>query len=100
MKEEAIVISLGGSLIVPDDVDVQFLIDFKDFVLKEIEKGRKFIIITGGGKVARKYLDAAHAITGREKKELEMIGIYGTRLNAELLRCVFGDLARSDIILD
>ena len=50
-----IVISLGGSLIVPDEIDYDFLKKFKKTLLK-IEKGNKIIIVTGGGSVARKYI--------------------------------------------
>lgn len=48
--EETIIISLGGSLIVPDQIDTNFLKDFKTLVLSNVAKGKKFVIITGGGK--------------------------------------------------
>ena len=55
MKDETIIISLGGSLIIPDDIDVDFLKDFKKLILSQVEKGKKFVIITGGGKICRNY---------------------------------------------
>ena len=52
--QETIVISLGGSLIVPEEIDVEFLKKFRDLILAQVEKGKKFVIITGGGKTCRK----------------------------------------------
>ena len=58
------VISVGGSLIVPEELDTDFLILFKNFIIKRIEKGDKFILIAGGGKTARKYQNAAGQVSG------------------------------------
>ena len=44
------VLSLGGSLIVPEAIDTEYLIQFKEFVLKHVDQGEKFVIICGGGK--------------------------------------------------
>jgi len=57
MKKEIIIISVGGSLVVPDQIDTAFLKKLKIFILKEIKKGKKFVIIAGGGKVCRRYQD-------------------------------------------
>ena len=46
MENETIIISLGGSLIVPDNIDIDFLKDFKKLILSQVEKGKKFVIIT------------------------------------------------------
>ena len=40
MEKEIIIISLGGSLIVPDNIDIDFLKDFKKLVLSHVEKGK------------------------------------------------------------
>ena len=53
------VISVGGSLIVPEEIDTDFLAIFKQFIIKRIEKGDRFILVAGGGKTARKYQSAA-----------------------------------------
>ena len=37
------VISLGGSLINPGEIDTKFLSDFKSLILQEIKKGNRFI---------------------------------------------------------
>jgi len=100
MKDETIVISLGGSLIIPNQIDVGFLKEFKKLILSYVEKGKKFIIITGGGKTARIYIDAIKNITNPSTEDLDWIGIASTRLNAEILRVAFGEFAHSEIIMD
>ncbi len=98
--EETIIISLGGSLIVPENIDVDFLKEFKALILAQISKGNKFVIITGGGKICRKYNEAAENIITPTKDDLDWLGIAVTRLNAELLRIIFGENAHAEIILD
>ena len=99
-NNEKIVISLGGSLIVPGEVDINFLKNFRKLILSQIEKGKKFVIITGGGKLARKYNDVAKEITDISTEDLDWIGIGSTRLNARLVRAIFGDLALKEIVLN
>jgi len=53
MKKKVVVISLGGSLIIPDKVDVNFLSNFKKVIKNNLGK-YKFIIVCGGGSIARK----------------------------------------------
>ena len=54
--------SLGGSVIAPDKIDVSFLKNFKKIINKYTGKGYKFAIICGGGKIARDYQKAASQI--------------------------------------
>jgi uridylate kinase len=95
--EETIVISLGGSLIVPDNIDVDFLKDFKKLILSHIEKGKKFVIITGGGKICRRYQDVAKKISNPIDTELDMLGIKALNLNAELVRILFRECKNVEI---
>ncbi len=90
-KNEMIVISLGGSLIVPGEIDWKFLKEFRKEIVKQIEKGRKFIIVTGGGDIARKYQKAAGKIANLEQDDMDWIGVHSTRLNAHLLKTIFRD---------
>lgn len=99
-KNNKVIISLGGSLIVPNEVDVNFLKSFKSLIEAEVSNGREFIIITGGGKVCRRYQDAAKEIIETSKEDLDWIGISATRMNAELLRVIFGDLSHKSIIVE
>jgi len=87
--KKTVIISLGGSLIVPDEIDWKFVKDFKKLIEKQIKKGCKFIIMTGGGKTARKYIDAAVKIDGVTDDDKDWIGIHATRMNAHFIRTIF-----------
>lgn len=88
-KKEIIVISLGGSLIVPDRIDTGFLKSFRDLILSYIKKGTRFVLICGGGKTSRMYQHAAEEVGDLRKDEIDWIGIHATRLNAQLMHAIF-----------
>jgi len=91
---ETIVMSVGGSLIVPDQIDTNFLSKFKNLIHEQATtSGRRFIIIAGGGKTARHYQEAAATVTNLESDDLDWMGIHATRLNGHLLRTIFRDIA-------
>ncbi len=92
-----VVISLGGSLIAPDGVDVSFLKKFREMILGRPER---FVIICGGGKTARRYQDAAQSLIGSDDDALDWIGISATHLNANLLRLAFEKDAEQEIVVD
>lgn len=97
----AFILSLGGSLVVPNgSIDIQFLTEFNSFIRKQIsEKKRRFFITVGGGTLMREYRDAAKAIHGEiSNTDLDWLGIHATRLNAQLLRTIFIDIAHPNII--
>lgn len=86
--KKVIVISLGGSLIVPDEIDLQFLRKFREIIKKNTNK-YKFVIVCGGGSVARKYINAL----AEERKSdylQSLAGISVTRLNARFMSYFFG----------
>lgn len=83
--------SVGGSLIVPDQIDTAFLQSLKQLI--ETEADKKFVIITGGGQTARRYQDAARLVSELAPEDLDWIGIHATRLNGHLLRTAFKDIA-------
>jgi uridylate kinase len=95
-----IIISLGGSLIVPDAIDTEFVKSFTTLIKEYTNKGFKFAVITGGGKISRKYTDTLKEITVPSDVDLDWVGIAATRLNAELVRVACGDLAYESIIMD
>lgn len=82
-----IVISLGGSVIVPDKINYKFLEDFEKLI-KKLSKKNKFVIVTGGGHTARDYIDVL-----RKERLSEHIyswvGIATTKLNARLVASYF-----------
>lgn len=91
--QETIVMSVGGSLIVPDAIDTTFLSKLKTLIETETAQGRRFIIIAGGGRTARNYQDAASNVTKLENEDLDWMGIHATRLNGHLLRTILRDVA-------
>jgi len=95
MVKKIIVLSLGGSLIVPDEIDTAFLNKFKQ-VIKKHEKNYKFIIVCGGGSIARKYISALRQ-AGKSEFLQSMSGIAVTRLNARFLTYFFGKDANQGI---
>ena len=99
MQKEVIVISLGGSVVVPDKVDVGFLKRFNGLVRKYLRKYR-FILIVGGGRICRSYQKAASSVVKLNTEDLDWIGIHSTRLNAHLLRTIFRDIAYKKVIKD
>mgnify|MGYP001568336868 CR=1 FL=1 len=85
---QTVILSLGGSLIAPDQVDITFLKKFRVLINKK--NGTRFIIVCGGGMTCRRYQNAAKKLGVKEHVELDWIGIKTTRLNAELVRTLFG----------
>ena len=91
---ETIVMSVGGSLIVPDQIDTNFLKALHIFITTQTtDHGRRFIIIAGGGRTARRYQDAAATVSDLASEDLDWMGIHATRLNGHLLRTIFRDIA-------
>jgi len=92
-QTETVVMSVGGSLIVPDQIDTNFLSSLKDLIETEAANGRRFILIAGGGKTARRYADAAKEVAPLTSDDLDWLGIHATHLNGHLLRTIFRDIA-------
>lgn len=90
--------SVGGSLIVPDGIDTTFLAALKEFIVTETANGRRFIIIAGGGKTARRYQDAAANVSELTSEDLDWLGLHATRLNGHLLLTIFRELAHPVMI--
>jgi len=96
MKKE-FVISLGGSIVVPGKIDTKYLFNFKQMIERNL-KDHKYYIIVGGGNLARDYQNAGREVKKEMKNDdLDWIGIQATKLNAQLVRSVFGDIAYKDI---
>jgi uridylate kinase len=97
--QKTFVLSLGGSLMVPENIDQVFLKKFVKVINKKINQGYKFIIIAGGGKVCRHYQKAALALGKPNTKQLDILGIALTKVNALLLQIAFGPKAHP-VLLD
>lgn len=101
--KEKIVISVGGSLIVPNGgIDTGFLIKFNKFIRAKLAENKKhqFFLIVGGGATTRHYQNAARGVIGNKltNDDLDWLGIHSTRLNAHLVRTIFRDIAHHYIL--
>ncbi|KYK23891.1 hypothetical protein AYK21_01905 [Thermoplasmatales archaeon SG8-52-2] len=79
----SIVISLGGSVLISDDIDFSYFKNLKD-LLKKISDQYKIYIVIGGGKTARAYINLGRKLSFDEKT-LDNFGIEITRINAKIL---------------
>ncbi|MDO8741675.1 MAG: UMP kinase [Candidatus Roizmanbacteria bacterium] len=100
MQEPPIIISVGGSLIVPNGgIDTNFLIKLNHLIREEVSKGKRFLLIAGGGKLCRRYQEAGKAVIGNlTQEDLDWLGIHVTHLNGQLLRTIFQDIANPRVI--
>ncbi|MBD3250998.1 UMP kinase [Candidatus Uhrbacteria bacterium] len=95
------VLSIGGSLVVPKQgIDITFLKALRRFVVKEVNRGKRFILVIGGGMTARRYQHAANAVVKLDDEDVDWLGIHATRINAHLLRTIFRDIALHKVIKD
>ena len=85
-------------MIFPSDLDKKFLINFKKVIEKYVKKNHKFIIICGGGRLARAFQQIASEARNLNSEELDWLGIYATMINASILRSLFGSEAEQAII--
>ncbi|MEM5947293.1 UMP kinase [Spirochaetia bacterium 38H-sp] len=100
---ETVVISLGGSIVVPDNIDIDFIKSFYHLIASHLEKNKelRFILVVGGGGPARKYQNAYREITGKNNSDAQdWIGIAATRLNAQLIKAVFYNECKDPVVTD
>jgi uridylate kinase len=80
---ETVVISLGGSIAFPEEINLKFLDEFRNLIIRH--KSFRFIIIVGGGFIARHYQRFGSKLE-LSNESLDWIGIKATLLNAEFLK--------------
>jgi len=100
---DKVIISVGGSLVVPQGgIDTQFLKNLNDFIRSQLAKNpnRQFFLTIGGGATTRHYQQAAREVIGHEltDDDLDWLGIHATRLNAQLVRTIFRDVAHPNLL--
>ena len=88
MNKPRIVIKLSGSLFNFDTNSSQ-LNDYVQ-VIKKISKVYQPVVITGGGKIARFYINLSRSL-GLDESGLDLIGIQVSHLNARLLISGLGE---------
>lgn len=101
------VLSVGGSIVVPNQPDTEFLTKFVSMVKEWLEEdaSRKLILVVGGGAPARVYQNAYSEIANNVNSNsasdaADWIGIMATRLNAQLVKACFGELCQNDVVYD
>ncbi|MDQ4072696.1 MAG: UMP kinase [Thermoproteota archaeon] len=88
MSRPRIVIKLSGSIF-NFETDVKDLAGYMK-VIKKISEHYQPIIITGGGKIARFYINLSRSL-GLDEAGLDLMGIQVSHLNAKLLISGLGD---------
>ena len=97
MEKSVAIISLGGSLIIPEKINLELLIKFKEVILKNTNK-YKFVVVCGGGKTARNYIHGLDNENLKQKTFFQSnLGIAATRLNARFLTYLFNKDANQGI---
>ena len=101
-EPNVIVVSVGGSLIVPSKgdgtPDVSFLKNLKSFVHRMVDSKRKMVFIAGGGKTARLYQQALRGLIDINQDDEDWIGIHATRLNGQLLKIALKDVTEDFMV--
>lgn len=101
------VLSVGGSIVVPETPDTDFLKKFVSMTSEWLsqDKSRRLILVVGGGGPARIYQGAYRDICSSlaqaqtaDSSEQDWIGIMATRLNAQLLKASFGNLCQNAVV--
>lgn len=89
-----LVISLGGSVICPDQPNTTLLAGYRRLFHDIIKRYRcRIILVIGGGHLARDYVSTARTLKITKDISLDQIGIAATRLNAELVLQLFSDIS-------
>src|SRR2546422_2068723 len=91
---EKVVVSVGGSVLVPGDDDARYLRDLAA-LLMDVSVRVKLFVVTGGGRIARYYIETGRAL-GIGEPTLDEFGIAVTRLNARLLAAALAGRANRE----
>ena len=83
-SSDVFVISVGGSILMDGKPKVEAISRLSNCLNDLIRQGNRLVLVVGGGKVARDYVNAAKEL-GANNFELDELGIKITRANASLL---------------
>ncbi|MDD2231482.1 MAG: UMP kinase [Sphaerochaetaceae bacterium] len=103
MESSLVVISLGGSIISPDGVDIGFLSKFYKAMKSYLEEDseRKAVLVCGGGAPARVYQNAYRAVAeAADADHADWLGIKATHLNGTLVRAIFDSFCSDPLVTD
>jgi uridylate kinase len=94
LRKKRIVIKLSGSIF-NQDTNHDSIKNYAQMLI-DISNNVQPIVIAGGGKIARHYIDLARSL-GSDEANLDIIGIEVSRLNAKLLIAALDDQAYSQV---
>jgi len=101
MKKTYKILSVGGSIIIPNSgFDIPFLERFINCIKKRVTSGERFILIVGGGNTARAYQAAASQISTVTNDDLDWIGVEATKINAVFVRYLLKVFSYASIVTD
>ncbi len=80
---DIVVISIGGSVLIPDDNDFEYLSGLAE-LLVSLSRKVKLYVVVGGGRISRYYIKLGRKF-GVDERILDEMGVGVTRLNAKLL---------------
>ncbi len=91
--DKNVVIKIGGSLLFTEDKEID-AVKIQNFcrIFQKIKYSGNLIIVCGGGKVAREYINAVRSFRKNEAL-CDIFGIELSRINAKLLISAFQDFA-------
>jgi uridylate kinase len=95
---DKVVVSLGGSVIVPDDDDDAFLKRFSEMI-SSLRDRYQLYLVCGGGKIARYYIKVGRSL-GLPESDLDELGILSTRINAALVVYSLGETSIGKVPTD
>jgi uridylate kinase len=91
MSKKKVVISIGGSILVPGNDDASFIKELAALIVR-LKDEVQMVVVCGGGRIARYYTRTAGEL-GADTPRQDLLGIGVTRLNAGLLALALGDAA-------
>jgi uridylate kinase len=86
-----VVVKLGGHLF-PDKLDTSQIAAYSTAISELHSSGHRIVVVIGGGRVARKYIDAARTL-GASEFTCDLLGIAISRVNAQLFIVSLGKVA-------
>lgn len=92
-----IVLKIGGHLISSfNSIDHTMVMKYAELLRETYDRRSKWVIVVGGGEIARRYVDAMRALNADEVM-CDEVAIMITKANAKLFVAALGDLAEQKI---
>jgi len=83
-----VVVSVGGSIVVSDEPNIQYLSNLTA-LLKRVSRFCRLYVVVGGGRIARRYITLGRDL-GFNEDRLDQLGIDVTRVNARIIAYLLG----------